>query len=178
MKGRDYDPARAESIKARAREILRMGSGEPVGDESLRPGLIAAFDAAFPVGDPRRQFISERLSKPSGAAQSGRGRYFKADIGAPVLPARRPRIATKIYVVGFAQYVKIGITERDVQSRIAGLQTGCPEKLQVYAVLPGDLILEKELHDRFAALRRNGEWFLREGDLADWIEKGCPVDAA
>ncbi|WP_409566694.1 GIY-YIG nuclease family protein [Methylobacterium sp. E-005] len=173
MSGRGSDTVRAEAIKARAREILRMGLGEPVGDESSRPGIVAAFEAAFPDGDPRRQLIAERLKQPFGGSQNGRGRYFRADIGTPAIPPRRPRATTTIYVVGFAQYVKIGITQRDVQHRIAGIQTGCPEKLEIYATFPGGLLLEKELHRRFAEHRRQGEWFVREGELAEWIAGGC-----
>jgi hypothetical protein len=103
----------------------------------------------------------------------------------PRAPARRAAMGTtqapvigSIYVIGFADYVKIGISA-DLDKRIKALQTAIPEKLTVYATIDagenyGDL--EMALHARFAAFRRNGEWFSKEGELADWIAAGCPID--
>lgn len=57
--------------------------------------------------------------------------------------------------------VKIGWTEGEAGKRLADLQTGCPSRLVLLGVVPGDLSDEKSLHVRFAALRvrEDGEWF-------------------
>jgi hypothetical protein len=78
-----------------------------------------------------------------------------------------------VYVAGFGPYVKIGFTKGIIDERIAALQTGCPEKIEVYAVLDGSPSYEARLHRRFASCGTQGEWFRREGDLAHWIDGGC-----
>jgi hypothetical protein len=46
-----------------------------------------------------------------------------------------------------------------------------------YAVLGGAGVKdEARLHKHFAAYRLNGEWFRKEGEVAEWIEAGCPHD--
>jgi hypothetical protein len=73
--------------------------------------------------------------------------------------------------VGFGPYVKIGITE-NFSDRVAQLQT--PEKLEVFALFEeANALYEKLLHCRYSEYRLNGEWFRREGKLAEWIDGGC-----
>lgn len=82
-------------------------------------------------------------------------------------------IEGNIYVVGFDNYVKIGYTV-NVKNRIAALQTAIPRKLVLYGTITGSSFEEEgKLHARFSAYRLEGEWFLREGELAAWIEEGC-----
>ena len=81
-----------------------------------------------------------------------------------------------IYVAGFATYAKIGFTGGDkVEHRIASIQCGCPEKIEVYATIPGSMKDEAALHRRFSRHRSYGEWFRREGTFAEWIDAGCPL---
>lgn len=74
-----------------------------------------------------------------------------------------------------AGLVKIGFTERDVQSRVRELQTGCPHHLRVMATVAGDLPDEGEMHRQFAHLRAGGEWFRLDDELrvftllAKWV---------
>ena len=75
-----------------------------------------------------------------------------------------------VYVLGFDQYVKIGITT-NLDMRMSGLQM--PVDLTLYALLEGWRREELELHGRFSEYRLKGEWFRREGELAEWIEGGC-----
>lgn len=79
----------------------------------------------------------------------------------------------RIYVVGFSSFVKIGHTRWPIRYRLSRIQTSCPEKLHVYGAFRAPRQTEKDLHRRFAAQRTHGEWFRREGDLADWINDGC-----
>ncbi len=55
--------------------------------------------------------------------------------------------------------IKIGFTNGDPEERLKTLQTGCPGKLWLIHTTPGDQAFEKDLHDRFAQARVNGEWF-------------------
>jgi hypothetical protein len=56
--------------------------------------------------------------------------------------------------------IKIGCSE-DVERRLAELQPGCPQPLQVLCMMPCDnaLALEQLLHKRFARQHLRGEWF-------------------
>jgi hypothetical protein len=74
-----------------------------------------------------------------------------------------------IYFAGFGNYVKIGRSGY-VDGRIKELQTGSPEKIELYFVLAEDRIGEHDFHRKFSDLRLNGEWFRREGALADFID--------
>jgi len=77
-----------------------------------------------------------------------------------------------IYVIGPAEstVVKIGHTTLDPARRVAGLQTGNPERLVLRWSGEGDEKLEKHLHVVFRDYRVQGEWF----DLA---QLGDPVEA-
>lgn len=55
--------------------------------------------------------------------------------------------------------IKIGYTRSSLRARLAGLQTGCPWPLKVYAYMEGGLDLERVFHETFAPLRLQGEWF-------------------
>lgn len=54
--------------------------------------------------------------------------------------------------------IKVGYT-KDIDSRLAGLQTGCWERLRVLALIPGTQALEAALHRLLKKDRVNGEWF-------------------
>lgn len=163
-----YGGQAPSDIRERARFVLRMGLGELIGEEESRPGMKAAFDSLFPPGSEARRRAVRVIRSPVNLRQ----REVPLRTGVRP-PFQGVEAAGFIYVIGFGAYVKIGFTERSVRQRIAGLQTGCPEKLETYATLRGSRDEERGFHERFAALRMNGEWFRREGALADWIEGGC-----
>jgi hypothetical protein len=75
-----------------------------------------------------------------------------------------------VYVIGFDKYVKIGITI-NLDMRLSALQM--PVELTLYALLDGGRREENELHARFAGYRLRGEWFRKEGELAEWINNKC-----
>jgi hypothetical protein len=54
--------------------------------------------------------------------------------------------------------VKIGKANHPLK-RMSDLQTGNPEQLHLRHVVPGDRLLEKQLHHRFREARIRGEWF-------------------
>lgn len=68
--------------------------------------------------------------------------------------------ADLVYVIGSRDHhhVKIGHST-DAMARRDTLQTGSPFRLEVLLTVQGGARLERELHRRFAAERREGEWF-------------------
>jgi ribosome-binding protein aMBF1 (putative translation factor) len=74
-----------------------------------------------------------------------------------------------IYAIGAAgtSLVKIGCTTKNVQQRLASLQTGHPYTLQVLAALPVETNphrIEKLIHQFLETERQHGEWFALEID--------------
>lgn len=91
-----------------------------------------------------------------------------------VIPASmRVERESHVYIVGFADFVKIGWSS-NFPKRIREIELNLPAKLTLYATIDGDQKLEQSFHLRFAKLRLKGEWFRREGSLLAWIEAGCP----
>lgn len=66
--------------------------------------------------------------------------------------------------------IKIGYTERNVDKRIAEMQTGHPHKLELLASLSGNMEFEKSLHRKFGAMRIRGEWFMPDPALIQYID--------
>jgi hypothetical protein len=87
----------------------------------------------------------------------------------PIPPQRPPGV---VYLIAAGEMVKIGFSA-DLGARFAALQTTSPVKLELLASIPGTYATERDLHVRFATQRSHGEWFKREGDLAEWIAAGC-----
>lgn len=80
-----------------------------------------------------------------------------------------PRSGFVYYVRGAAGRIKIGFSEAPDQ-RIASLQTGHPERLEVLLVVPGTSDDERVLHAMFSYLRLSGEWFEGSPELLSHIE--------
>lgn len=87
-------------------------------------------------------------------------------------PATRPE--SVVYIIRCQDFVKIGTTN-DLGLRLSNMRGAIPFDLTVVARFPGDRTLEKTLHARFKAHRHRYEWFRLEGELAAWIEAGCPL---
>lgn len=86
-----------------------------------------------------------------------------------------PRRIYGVYVVGFADYVKIGCSANAID-RIEQLQEYAPAPLIVYRIIEGHgRKTERELHAKYAAYRTRGEWFQKDGELKRWIVGGCPL---
>lgn len=106
---------------------------------------------------PTRLGFAERLLPPSLWRQ----------------PAEQKRSARHLSFVYFIAsddaHVKIGYTG-DIDQRLASLQNATPAKLRVLAMMHGAVAVERELHEAFGAFRIHGEWFRREGALAELLE--------
>jgi len=64
--------------------------------------------------------------------------------------------------------VKIG-SSVDPETRLRALQTGSPCVLRLLFVEPGGSARERELHARFDACRRHGEWFEPDEALKEYM---------
>ena len=62
------------------------------------------------------------------------------------------------FVQGLAPYIKIGYA-KDVQKRIANMQSGHPAPLRVLAIIPGNMKLERLYHKALKQYQVHGEWF-------------------
>lgn len=68
--------------------------------------------------------------------------------------------------VGAGGSIKIGWA-KNPDTRMRALQTAHPARLRFLGVIPGTKARERELHERFAHARMQGEWFKRRPILAD-----------
>ena len=73
------------------------------------------------------------------------------------------------FILHGTKRVKIGFSIQ-VDKRLANIQTGLPGKARILYVTPGDMELEKRLHQLFAEDRVSGEWFFYSPAIRVWIE--------
>jgi hypothetical protein len=65
--------------------------------------------------------------------------------------------------------VKIGFAGTDVKDRLRNIKTACPYPVDAEAIIPGDLVVERGMHRRFAGSRMHGEWFQITPEIEDLI---------
>lgn len=75
-----------------------------------------------------------------------------------------------IYFISHTEYIKIGYTS-DIARRLTELQTSCPIKMSVLALIEGEMSDEIALHDKFSHLSSHGEWFHYSAEIDDFINK-------
>lgn len=75
-----------------------------------------------------------------------------------------------IYVIGFANYVKIGFT-RSLQARLRMFQSHAPERIEVYACFHGTMADERRFIAQFSEERLQGEWFRKAGRISQWLDE-------
>lgn len=83
-------------------------------------------------------------------------------------PAAPPKLGNVYFIEG-GGFLKIGFAG-DVRSRLRELQTSCPHTLAILHSHPGTKFTERQLHQKFSALRSSGEWFRYEGALKEYVE--------
>ncbi|TDR90352.1 GIY-YIG nuclease family protein [Enterovirga rhinocerotis] len=151
---------------------------KPFRVERIRDKELASV-VGIPLGELRR--LSENGDVPTAAKLSDCYSYNVLAIrkwirkGGP--DRHRPKQPVrhgKVYVVASGEHIKIGFAS-DPGRRLASLQTASPFKLVTVAIFAGSTLDERALHRRFAGQQAVGEWFRREGELAAWIEEGCPL---
>ena len=65
--------------------------------------------------------------------------------------------------------VKIGISY-NVSERLSQIQMCAPQTISCAGVMPGNLLMESEIHDKFSHLRIHGEWFRLDEELSEFIK--------
>ena len=93
------------------------------------------------------------------------------------VPPLGPKHYGHVYVIGFADYVKIGWSE-NVTRRLFDIQRHAPENLVLYSLFAASPQAERKLHQRFKSIRLHGEWFALTRSLKDWVEDRCPKENA
>lgn len=82
-----------------------------------------------------------------------------------------------VYFVRAGNDIKIGFSVTP-KKRVHALQIGCPINVELLAIIPGTIDIERELHRRFFGLHVRGEWFRADNDLLSYIqsvrEEGIP----
>lgn len=76
---------------------------------------------------------------------------------------------SRVYFMQAGELVKIGTTT-DLPKRISALRLASPVELKVIATIPGNAKKEAELHKRFAAYRKHGEWFVFSDEIKSFVE--------
>lgn len=81
-----------------------------------------------------------------------------------------PRAESVVYFLysPATDMVKIGVTTQ-LRARISDLNTAHGVELQLLLLLPGDRLVERRMHRRFADLRAGREWFKAEESLLQFI---------
>jgi hypothetical protein len=93
----------------------------------------------------------------------------------PPTPAKRVQQGY-VYFFRAGNAVKIGFSTNLVQ-RSKQLQTACSERAFMAKFLKGTLLTERQVHEKFAEYRLNGEWFDLRGRLAKYLERNFrPID--
>lgn len=100
----------------------------------------------------------------------------------PTASSRRVPRGSRVRHVYFIQgavtgLIKIGVADH-VASRLSMLQPASPDILKVLATIRCERYgaLERELHARFAAHRRHGEWFSPHPEILSYIANPEPVE--
>lgn len=103
------------------------------------------------------------------ASDKDKRKYYYNFKATPPPAEKIPEIkTTKTYFITDGEYVKIGITE-DIEKRLSGIQTGNPKKIKLIHYIEGNK--EYEYHRKFKKYRANGEWFIFNKEIKDFIEK-------
>lgn len=76
-----------------------------------------------------------------------------------------------VYFITAGEFVKIGKSTGNPNSRLKELQTGCPYPMKIAAYVTGGFQLEHEYHRKFnhLSIRKGGEWFHHTADLKKFI---------
>jgi hypothetical protein len=77
---------------------------------------------------------------------------------APGLELPKQQKRPWVYFIAGANLVKVGTTA-DLRKRIGAIQADSPVPLTLMLVVEGGRDVERDLHTRFDAFRRHGEWF-------------------
>lgn len=93
------------------------------------------------------------------ATKKHMGRSSMAFVSKPGKHVPPPGRTIYFIQASVSKHIKIGFTESAVETRLADLQVGCPEKLEILGSFAGTQGEEHSLHNKFAKHNVSGEWF-------------------
>jgi len=67
-------------------------------------------------------------------------------------------------------HVKIGFTDHNIEQRLIALQCGNPYRLSILGTIDGDREQEKLIQQKFKKKRCNGEWFIFDDEVREFID--------
>lgn len=137
-------------------------------------------EATWIILDGTRQISTGRLADERSLAEDELRNYVNGHhAGRPMhlcdettALLRRTKVGNVYFITCAAPLfpIKIGFAV-DVRVRMRALQGAMPWPLQLLLAHEGDMDKERELHQRFAEARMEGEWFARTDDVLDYIDK-------
>ena len=81
----------------------------------------------------------------------------------------RTETTVKLYAVAGAGLVKIGVTTRDMKTRLSGLQVGSPVKLELLGYTSAPSVTEQAIHVALRQWHSHGEWFRRSAEVERFV---------
>jgi hypothetical protein len=107
-----------------------------------------------------------------------RNPFMPREESKPPPPKVRRIVGPVVYFIRSASsgFIKIG-KANDPIARLKTMQTGSSDRLALIGYVAGSNDKERELHRRFAALRKSGEWFEPGKELLDFINSVAVKEA-
>ena len=133
-------------------------------------GELVRFDAAKEASK-RSVLIAEMRGRVEAGLREDRERAERKERKAQQRARKDAATGVLVYFIvdEQRQVVKIGMSQNP-ENRLKELQTGNPHPLTLAAIVPGGYVLERQLHERFAAHRLSGEWFQLTREIRGQIE--------
>lgn len=168
-------------MASRPPEVQRCQRVTEWGTQCTRPGNDTL--CGFPLCPQHEATVIKSVEKHlAGNPQILRKMYFELVLDAQLalfpVPGR-----SVVYFAERQGLIKIGTTtdltarlrglSRQGSGMIAGMTVG---PVRLLATMPGDQRHEKFLHTRFGSLRIDGEWFLPDSELCEFIQRLPGVD--
>lgn len=134
-----------------------------VSEQTVNDLIDSGRLGSFPIGPHTWRVAFAECERASELIQSGVSFSDMPIVcGGRIRPSytkRRPIPVRGVYFIDCGPYTKIGFTARQFRFRLDALKTGNPFDVVLWAAVPGDIRLEKRLHDEFAGYHHQGEWF-------------------
>lgn len=168
-------------------EVTDRGTNkEDVAMHALRneDGLILTSSEVAQITNAIRPFYLEVPDDVITAANEGRAAYEAYNGGHSTSSfykagkqLRRPDREGCVYVISAGPYYKIG-RAKIVSKRLAVVEPLLPFKTELLFCIATDdmIILERQLHERFADKRSNGEWFTLDQEDIEYIKALMPEE--
>jgi hypothetical protein len=74
-----------------------------------------------------------------------------------------------VYFIRYGDQVKVGLSGTPMH-RFAHIQRQCPVRLEFMGAVPGSRVIEKSLHQRWAAQRLRFDWFAATPEVIEFIK--------